>query len=254
MLTPGLVSVTFRQYSVDEIIAIVTRAGLKSIEWGGDVHAPHGDTDRASEVRRKTEAAGLEVACYGSYYRLGTSEEDGLRFDDVLQTARALGAPHIRVWAGNVSSGEADESYRGKVAADALRIAGQAAEHEIGIAYEFHRNTLTDTNESALDLLGRTEHPNITTLWQPPNGQPLEYCVEGLRAVLPRMSNVHVFHWWPTNKDRNPLDAGYGRWKTYLDLIRSTGRDHHLLMEFVNDNDPENFLADAATLRSWIEG
>ncbi len=252
MLTPGLVSITFRKLAPEEIIELVRRAGLKSIEWGGDIHAPHGDVERAKEVRRKTEASGLQVAAYGSYYRLGKSAKEGLEFGDVLNSAVALGAPQIRVWAGAKPSAEADPEYRREIADEANRIAEQAAAAGLGIAYEYHANTLTDTNESAQELLSRTDHPNITTLWQPPNGQSPEYCLEGLKAVLPRLSNVHVFHWWPTNKDRNLIEAGTERWKPYLDTIRSTGRDHHLLIEFVKDNEPENFLADAATLLRWI--
>ncbi len=252
MLTPGLVSITFRKLSPREIADLVARAGLTGIEWGGDVHAPHGDLERAREVRQITRDAGLEVAAYGSYYRLGKSEAEGLAFRDVLNSAVELGAPLIRVWAGAKPSAEADEAYRREIADEAARIAEEAAAAGVGIAYEYHANTLTDTNESAQDLLERTQTPNITTLWQPPNGQSPEYCLEGLKAVLPRLSNVHVFHWWPTNKDRNPLDAGTDRWKPYLETLRSTGRDHHLLIEFVKDDDPENFLADAAALRRWI--
>ena len=252
MLTPGLVSITFRKLAPVQVIELVQRAGLKSIEWGGDIHVPHGDLERAKEVRRQTEAAGLEVAAYGSYYRLGKSAHEGLEFTDVLNSAVALGASRIRVWAGAKPSAEADEAYRSEIASEAIRIAGQAAAAGVGIAYEYHANTLTDTNESAQELLDRTDHPNITTLWQPPGDQSAEYCLEGLKAVLPRISNVHVFDWWPTNKDRNLLEAGTERWKPYLDTIRSTGRDHHLLIEFVKDDDPENFLADAATLRRWI--
>ena len=44
MLTAGLVSVTFRKLSVGEILAGVKKAELGSIEWGGDVHVPQGDS------------------------------------------------------------------------------------------------------------------------------------------------------------------------------------------------------------------
>jgi len=253
MLTPGLVSITFRKLSAEEIIELVRHAGLKSVEWGGDIHVPHGDLARAKDVRRQTEEAGLEVAAYGSYYRLGKSAKEGLDFDEVLGSAVALGAPRIRIWPGAKPSAEADEAYRREIADEANRIAEKAAGAGVGIAYEYHANTLTDTNESAQDLLARTDHSNITTLWQPPNGKSPEYCLEGLNAVLPRLSNVHVFHWGPSSKDRNLLEAGTERWKPYLEALRSTGRDHHLLLEFVKDDSPENFLADAATLSRWID-
>ena len=41
-LIPGLVSVTFRQLSPEDIIDITYASGLKAVEWGSDVHLPAG--------------------------------------------------------------------------------------------------------------------------------------------------------------------------------------------------------------------
>ena len=87
LLIPGLVSITFRPLSPQELIKLVAEAGLKAIEWGGDIHVPHGDVSRAQEVGRQTTEAGLSVAAYGSYYRLGVSEAAGLAFEQVLDSA-----------------------------------------------------------------------------------------------------------------------------------------------------------------------
>ena len=92
MFLPGLVSITFRQLSVAEIIALVTQAGLAAVEWGGDVHAPHGDEAQAQDISRMGADAGLHVAAYGSYYRVGHPETGP--FEAVLASAVALGAPH----------------------------------------------------------------------------------------------------------------------------------------------------------------
>src|SRR5690554_3364232 len=104
MITLGLVSISFRQLTPQQIVELVKKSGLKGIEWGGDKHVPHGDVDIATKVRRLTEQAGLEVAAYGSYYRAGVSEKDGLSFDKVLDCAVILGTKKIRVWAGNKDS------------------------------------------------------------------------------------------------------------------------------------------------------
>src|SRR6185312_7605034 len=104
MISPGLVSITFRALTPAEVIALVRQAGLRGIEWGGDIHVPHGDAGRAREVRGLTQGAGLQVAAYGSYYKAGVSEDAGLAFGRVLETAVTLGAPVIRVWAGGAGS------------------------------------------------------------------------------------------------------------------------------------------------------
>jgi 3-dehydroshikimate dehydratase len=58
----GLVSISFRPLSVEELIRLVTDVGLEGIEWGGDKHVPHGDLDTARRVRGQNEDAWFETA------------------------------------------------------------------------------------------------------------------------------------------------------------------------------------------------
>ncbi len=95
MLTPGLCSVTFRQLDPPALLDLAARAGLAAVEWGADVHVPVGDLATARDVAARTADAGLAVASYGSYWRAGPED-----VGPVLATARALGAPRVRVWAG----------------------------------------------------------------------------------------------------------------------------------------------------------
>lgn len=104
---PGLVSISFRDLSPERLIQEVVDAGLQGLEWGGDVHVPHGDTSTAEQVGIRTREAGLEVVAYGSYYRLGETR-DNPEFEAVLESACALKAPTIRVWAGRQASADAD--------------------------------------------------------------------------------------------------------------------------------------------------
>ena len=69
MIRPGLCSVTLRALEPSAVVELAAAAGLEAIEWGGDVHVPPGDVDRAGQVRTLTEGAGLAVASYGSYLR-----------------------------------------------------------------------------------------------------------------------------------------------------------------------------------------
>jgi len=90
--------------------------------------------------------------------------------------------------------------------------------------------------------------------WQPVVEKPVDYCKQGLRSVLPRLSHVHVFHWFPNARTRYLLKEGSHFWKQYLKIIRGSGRDHFALLEFAKDDDPENFLKDAVTLKDLIRG
>ena len=252
MITTGLVSITFRQLLPAQIIALVQQAGLTGIEWGGDIHVPHGDFVRAREVRQRTLDAGLTVAAYGSYYKLNKSEADGLRFESVLETAVALGAPTIRVWAGALGSAQADAASRAAVVADAQRIAGLAQAAGVTVSSEYHARSLTDTNTSAQTFLTEIQHPNFFTFWQPHNGAPVETNLTGLRAILPRLTQVHCFHWLPPEHERRPLAEGADVWRQYFAVVKASGRDHCALLEFVAGDEPANFLRDAVTLRQLV--
>ena len=251
MITPGLVSVTFRKLTPVEIIALVRQAELHCLEWGGDIHVPHGDLGRAREVRQQTREAGLTVAAYGTYYKVHQSEGAGLRFETVLETAVALGAPTIRVWAGAAGSAKADAAYRATVATEARRIAGLAQAAGITVSSEYHGGTLTDTDASAQQFLRETNHPNFYTYWQPQvAGATVESNLAGLRGILPRLTHVHCYHW--LDAQHRPLAEGTDCWQQYFAAVKSSGRDHCALLEFVAGDDPANFLRDAATLRQLV--
>ncbi len=251
-IIPGLVSVTLRKLNPPQIVALCRRAGLSAIEWGGDVHVPHGDFDMARRVGELTRENGLEVAAYGSYYRVGGSERDGLPFGKVLETAVNLQAPLIRVWAGVKASADADGAYVNWVAEEAERIASLAAAAGVRVAFEHHAGTLTDSLSSTAALLEKARHPNLFFLWQPANGRPVSHNLQTLRAVLPRLANVHVFHWWPDATVRHPLTVGEADWREYLQVLRQDGQRRCALLEFVKDDEPEQLVQDAATLRQWL--
>ena len=252
MIHTGLVSVTFRKLGPADIVELVTRAGLDAIEWGGDVHVPHGDLDAAESVRRLTADAGLRVASYGSYCRAGCESDASTSFDAVLRTAEVLQAPNLRVWAGNRDSTEADDAWWDSVVKDTRRIAALTEAAGMTLSFEFHGGTLTDTAQSAERFATDVDHPNLRLYWQPDQRLEFEARRDGLRTVLPWLGNVHVFHW--EGGKRRALADGGAEWRDYFGSIRGTGRDHYALMEFVADDDPEAFLRDAATLKRLLAG
>jgi len=251
MIRPGVVSVTFRNLSPEDIVDLAVRGKLDAIEWGGDIHVPHGDLKRAREVRTMTVDAGLSVASYGSYYCIG--REEPVSFEQALATTVELGAPTLRCWAGSRSSDEADSEYRDHIVRETRRVADLAAREGIVIALEFHLGTLTDCKASARSLLENVAHENVKTYWQPPRGSRLEDNLETLDAVLPWLLNVHVFHWDPVVPEdgqvmRLWLSEGTEAWELYLRKVASSHRDHYALLEFVKEDSPEAFLQDAETL------
>lgn len=234
-MIPGLVSVTFRQLSPAEIVALTVDAGLAAIEWGGDVHVPVGDLGNARAVAALCADNGIAIEAYGSYYRA-----DG-DFEPVLETALALGAPRIRVWAGRSLADWYDTTD------DLRRISALSAVEGVEIAVEHHAGTLTATLASALDLY--YDVPSLRPYWQPPVGCSDEDALAELDALSP--VTVHVFS-WAEDGTRLPLAARESLWRPALARLAALPGDRHALLEFVRDDSPAAFAEDAAVLRDWL--
>lgn len=246
----GLLSVTFRQLSVVDIIRLVSEAGLQAIEWGSDVHVPVGNFKTGAEVGRMTRAEGIEVASYGSYYSLGNSTRSE-EFSNVLETAIQLQAPSIRVWAGNRGSDVINHEWRYKVVEDAKRIADLAQKQDIKIDFEYHKDTLTDCTESAIRLLQEIDRPNVRCNWQTSDPGSYEESTSTLLAICPYLANVHVFH--SINGTRHDLSDGKNDWMRYISNIRQTGKSHYLMLEFVKGDTPDQFKKDAKILSEMVK-
>jgi len=253
MIKPGLVSVTFRPLSTDNIIKLCAENNLNAIEWGGDIHVPHGDLKRAQAVGNTTRNAGLTTCAYGSYYQVAESLNKQLSFQCVLDTAKALGAPMIRVWAGSKNSEDADDAYWKAVIDESHQMSELALKEKIEIAFEFHSNSLTNTAQSAQKLVSQIARKNTGLYWQPIHGLTVDQNCEGLKQIMPWLRSVHVFHWWPDYTQRFLLSEGIEKWISFFSLIKSDGKNRFALLEFVKDDSIENFIKDVQTLKTLLE-
>ncbi|MBW4717769.1 sugar phosphate isomerase/epimerase family protein [Saccharothrix obliqua] len=247
MITAGLASVTFRGRPVEQVVGLAADAGLGVVEWAGDGHVPPGDLANAARVARWCREEGLAVGTYGSYYKPGDS--DPADFAAVLDTADALGAPRVRVWAGVRGSAETRPAERAAVVDDLRRCADLAAARGVAVTAEHHVASLTDRLDSALRLLAEVD---LVAHWQPREQPDVRECLAEVTALRPRA--VHAFSWGPDGfTDRLPLHARADLWRPLLALLAEDGRDRDVLLEFVPDDSPEAFRRDAATLLSWLE-
>lgn len=248
VMRPGLCSVTFRQLTPEQLVPLAADAGLEVIEWGGDVHVPPGDTARAAEVARITSDAGLETCSYGSYFRSGADEQ----LTPILDSAVALGADRVRIWAGRVDSADASPEEYARIVARLRDAAAEASDRGIALALEFHRGTVADTPDAVLRLLADVDSSALSTYWQPTVGAPDAVALAEYDAVAAHTSAVHVFSWWPA-AERLRLHERAELWRGLVAAAAaqpSPPRD--ALLEFVPDDDPALLASEAATLRSWL--
>ncbi|APF39232.1 xylose isomerase (plasmid) [Chelatococcus daeguensis] len=253
-LAPALCSVTFRQLPPGEIVALARQASLAAIEWGGDVHVPAGDVVMARHVRRITEEAGLLPASYGSYLYPPDHGLDDFRH--VLDTCHALGAGNVRIWPGRRERPSAayDTKERSE-AADLIHAMGELGRAAgISISLEYHPNSLTDETGSAASLMDEIAHDNVHLYWQPRPGLPLDEAREEIARIGPRVSHVHVFAWDGARR-RYALADRATWWSAVFAALPESRFEgvRYAMLEFVRDDAPEAFLADAATLRRLLD-
>lgn len=246
MYKAGLVSVSFRSLSPEEIIELSKACGLSCIEWGSDVHAPCHDRKRLRDIAEKTKAAGLECCSYGTYFRLGVNPTEELT--GYIAAAKILGTDILRLWCGDKGSMEYSEKEKEKLFS-ACREAAKIAEREGGIlCLECHNNTFTDYLSGTKEVMAAVSSPNFRMYWQPNQYRSLEENLRYAGEMAEFTEHLHVFNW--LGDRRFPLAEGTDLWKQYLNKFSG---DRHLLLEFVPDDRPETLKTEAEALFEIIK-
>lgn len=251
MMIPGLVSITFRSLTKEQICVLMEECGLTAVEWGGDVHVPSGSPQDIADACELSARHGIHTVAYGSYFKPWEESEASraaIRAD--IGCARALGASTIRVWAGQKGSADITAAERANVVRELQDACDAAKNSGLTVSLECHNWTLTDDWASSLRLLEEVNRDNLKLYWQPNQFRNTEYNLEALRRQLPYITNVHVFSW--EGKDHFPLEKHESIWRQYLDILSASGRDHNLLLEFMYNNEPEQLRTDAAVLKRWL--
>lgn len=236
----GLLSVTFRALPFERIIELAVEAGLEGIEWGGDVHVLPGDLKAAERIGQATRDAGLRVYAYGSYWRCDCEPTM------IAETASALGAQWIRIWAGKLGSAECPTEMRREIAANLRGLCRRC--NGLQVAAEWHPNTLTDTAASAARLLEDVGEGNFFCYFQR-NSRISDNLRELASFPKDRIRAVHVQQC--ENGQRLPLAGGIMEWRA---LLAEIPEEAPALLEFVKGNSEEQFLEDAKVLKQLAGG
>jgi sugar phosphate isomerase/epimerase len=255
-ITPGLCSITFRTLSSEEVIDVASRAGVQGIEWGADVHAPPGGGAAITALGARTRDAGLTVVSYGSYLGMAPSNDE--QIGGALDSAEALGAPMIRIWAELGVTSASPSVERLRVTERTAALTDHVVARGMVPTLEFHPGTLTETARSTNELLDAVGRPELRTHWQPDPALSPATALAELADVTDHLAHLHVFAWGSQGiEDRRALTDGGAVWAPGLQLADREGAPvpggRYALCEYVRDDDPQQLVADVRVLRSWID-
>ncbi len=237
----GLVSVSFRNLTPEEVIRAAADAGLEVIEWGSDVHAPKDQNDRLSEIVELQDRYGLRCCSYGTYFYLGRDSLEEL--PAYIQAAKILGTRVLRLWCGTKSPADYTQEEKETLFAQCRAAAVIAERSGVTLCMECHIRTFTETKENALELLQAVGSPSFRMYWQPNQYRTVEENIAYARALKDYIDHIHVFQWKGTAK--YPLADGIEEWKTYL---KELSGEHMMLLEFMPDNNVESLPIEAQAL------
>ena len=240
----GLVSVSFRDHSVKEIIIAAKESKLECIEWGSDVHAPYQDVSRLQEIAALQKKYGIRCCSYGTYFELGLTPIEEL--PGYIEAARILGTHILRLWAGIKKPDDYTKEERDDLFAQCRQAAVIAKAHNVILCMECHMNTYTQTQEGALELMRAVDSSYFRMYWQP-NFDSVDANRAYIVALQEYIMHVHVSYW--TKEGQRSLQQGIGVWEDYLSQL--TG-ERHLLLEFLPENRIESLPQEASALRELI--
>lgn len=237
----GVVSVSFRPQSPEEIIVAAKDAGLSCIEWGSDIHAPYNDEEKIEKIVELQEKYGISCSSYGTYFRLGRDNTEEL--EKYAEAAKKLGTNIMRVWCGDKAAYQyTDEEKR--VLLDECKKAAEIAKRcDVVLCMECHHWTYTETAEGMTELMEAVNSENFRMYWQPSQFLSVEKNVCYAKSVSKYCKAIHVFNW--EGETKFPLSEAEDAWCKYLSCF---GSDITLLFEFMPDDKIESLPAECEAL------
>ena len=241
----GLVSISFRSHSPEEIAAAAAEAGLSFVEWGSDVHAPCTDTKRLADLVRLQETYGLSCSSYGTYFWLG--ETPLAELPAYFEAAKALGTNVVRLWCGNKSTAAYTEDETQALFAACREAASLAKAHDMVIGLECHPNTYTEECEGALSVMQAIHSSAFRMYWQPNQYKSVEENIAYAKAIAPYTVRIHTYNW--NKEERMPLKDSVTVWRQYRSCF-----DHSvpLLLEFMPNDRIEELFAETNALKEIV--
>lgn len=240
----ALCTIAFRERLLEYSLDLAAEIGFQGVEiWGREPHiSEEYDRNRVAAAGRMVRERGLEVPVFGSYLRMGaTNNDERVELKDVLQIAAGLGAQTVRVWASDVGSDQADEALWARTVAEAREAAARAAKMGLRLAVEMHSNTLCDTGATTRRFLEAVDSSNFGANYQASSRPREETALERLELVQPWVLHVHAQNYAPLEAgldrmERVALCDGVIEYQPLVERLRENGYQGYISVEFSPSN------------------
>jgi sugar phosphate isomerase/epimerase len=156
-------------WGIDEIIDAARSSGYDGVElrhYQGSLDLPKvlgGFPGGPSEFRRRFARAGVEICCLDSSVVLSDPDPSVAEGERMIELAMALGAPYVRVFGGDVPSGETRQECRTRAADKLARLGRRAAQRGKRLLLETH--DAFSSGDQVAELLDAAGEEGTGALW-----------------------------------------------------------------------------------------
>ena len=241
----GLCSVTFRKKSMEEIVKIAQNAGVKYIEWGGDVHVR--SLADAQKAKALCDKADIKISSYGSYVNSISFDEN--KWIETCEITKTMGAESIRIWLGKKNSQVTSEAEYQLLLRNTKKMCTIVAEYGIMVCPECHDRTFNNNTSAILRFIKELKRDKFRTYFQSRYFR-MEYDLNRIDRTYDYIKDVHVSYrdlkreQLFRKKDKNYLD-------TLLKKFKKRNFDGIVMVEFVSFASEKVFYKDVEKLKSY---
>lgn len=240
----GLCSVTFRKKTAAQVVEIAKKAGVRYIEWGGDVHVKN--IDDARIVKSVCDSEGIKISSYGSYFN--SSEFDKDTWEQICQIANTMDASSVRVWLGKRDSEVTDNIEYHTLLENTKKMCDIAADYGLVVCPECHDNTFNNNTDAILKFIDDLNKDNFKTYFQSRYFR-MEYDLDRIDRTYNYIKDVHVSY-----RDLKKEQRFRKKDKHYitklLEKLKEKSFNGIVMIEFVERDSESEFLKDVQRLKS----
>lgn len=247
MFKTGLVSVSFRKYTPEEILKEMQKVNLKYIEWGSDIHAPCDDEEKLEEIVNLQKKYGIICCSYGTYFRVGVNESESIK--QYISAAKKLGTDIIRIWCGNKNYEDYSSEEKQALFDECRKITRIAETECVKLCLECHNNTFTNCLYGAVEIMNEIGSYAFRMYWQPNQYRDETTNLNYAKAVAEYTETIHIFNW--NGDEKYPLSEACNIWRKYL---ASFSGNENLLLEFMPDGQLETLKAESRAMFDIVDG
>lgn len=225
------------EMTLEKFIAFCAEMGIGATELTG-YYFPREITDEyLLSLRSLTHREGLAISgtAIGNNFCLAEGEAREQQIQDCLNWidyAAVLGAPCIRIFAGTVPQGDAEEAAVERCAAAINRCLQHAAARGVFLALENHGG-ITSTSERMLQIIEQVDDSAWFGVNFDSGNFRTEHPLEDLRKIAPYAVNAQVKVTMTVAGEKQPTD-----FKAIVQILRDAGYRGYVALEYEERESP----------------